>query len=112
MSKLILMTAAAAGYVLGARAGRERYEQIATTTRSVMRNPKVQSARQQTQAVAAEKASAAGTVAAEKARQAAATVSDKVSRNGSDSTDGPGSPGSAAGTRAGDPASTTAPPLS
>ena len=44
MSKLTLLTAAAAGYVLGARAGRERYEQIAAGARTVARNPKVQSA--------------------------------------------------------------------
>jgi Flp pilus assembly protein TadD len=68
MSKLTMLTAAAAGYVLGARAGRERYEQIAAGARSVARNPKVQSARKQTQAAAAEKA-----------KQAASTVSDKVS---------------------------------
>jgi hypothetical protein len=80
MSKLTLLTAAAAGYVLGARAGRERYEQIAAGARTVARNPKVQSAKQQTQSVAAEKAAAAGSVAAEKAKQAAATVSEKVGR--------------------------------
>lgn len=80
MSKLTLLTAAAAGYVLGARAGRERYEQIAAGARKVARNPKVQSAKQQTQSVAAEKAAAAGSAAAEKAKQAAASVSDKVGR--------------------------------
>ena len=80
MSKLTLLTAAAAGYVLGARAGRERYEQIAAGARTIARNPKVQSAKQQTQSAAAEKAAAAGSVAAEKAKQAAATVADKVGR--------------------------------
>ena len=75
MSKLTMLTAAAAGYVLGARAGRERYEQIAAGARSVARNPKVQSARKQTQAAAAEKA-----------KQAASTVSDKVGHH--DSTGG------------------------
>ena len=80
MSKLTLMTAAAAGYVLGARAGRERYEQIASGARTVMRNPKVQSAKKQVQDVAAEKGSAAGSAAAEKAKQVASTVGEKVSR--------------------------------
>ena len=42
MSKLSLLAAAAAGYVLGARAGRQRYEQIAATARKVADNPKVQ----------------------------------------------------------------------
>lgn len=72
MSKLTLLTAAAAGYVLGARAGRDRYEQIASTARSVMGNPKVQAAKQQAQ-----------DVATEKARVAASTVASKV-RSGSD----------------------------
>ena len=39
MSKLTLLTAAAAGYVLGARAGRERYEQIAAGARKVGGQP-------------------------------------------------------------------------
>jgi hypothetical protein len=95
MSKLTLMTAAAAGYVLGARAGRERYEQIASGARTIARNPKVQSAKQQTQSVAAEKA-----------KQAAATVSDKVGRG--DST-GPSTGDSTAGTHAAAP---DGPPLS
>lgn len=35
---------AAAGYVLGSRAGRERYEQIVRTYQSVAENPTVQNA--------------------------------------------------------------------
>ena len=42
MSKLTLLTAAAAGYVLGARAGRERYEQIAAGARTTPPNPRGQ----------------------------------------------------------------------
>ena len=42
MSKLTMLTAAAAGYVLGARAGRERYEQIAAGAR--VRRPQPQGA--------------------------------------------------------------------
>ncbi|MFI9273728.1 hypothetical protein ACIGXM_23900 [Kitasatospora sp. NPDC052896] len=44
MWKLTLVVGAAAGYVLGARAGRERYEQIAATARRISQNPKVQDA--------------------------------------------------------------------
>jgi hypothetical protein len=36
----------AAGYVLGSRAGREKYEQIAETARRVRGNPTVQQAQQ------------------------------------------------------------------
>lgn len=78
MSKLTLLAAGFAGYVLGARAGRERYEQIASTTRSVMRNPKVQSATHQAQETISHQASAAGSAVADKAKDAASAASDKV----------------------------------
>jgi hypothetical protein len=81
MSKLTLMTAAAAGYVLGTRAGRERYEQIAAGARSVMRNPKVQAARQQAQGVVAEQAATVKDAATQKARVTASSVADKVRSN-------------------------------
>lgn len=84
MKKLPLLTAVAAGYVLGARAGRQRYEQIASGARAVMRNPRVQAASTQARGKVAEQASAVRDVAAEKAREAASsvasTVSDKVHR--------------------------------
>lgn len=42
MRKLFLLAALAAGYVLGAKAGRQRYEQIKRLSRQVKDNPKVQ----------------------------------------------------------------------
>jgi hypothetical protein len=98
MSKLTLLTAAAAGYVLGARAGRERYEQIAAGARSVARNPKVKSAAQQTQSVAADKA-----------KQAASTVADKVG-HGDGGTGGTHAAGTTDGTAP--QSGTSGPPLS
>ena len=56
MKKLTVLVAGAAGYVLGARAGRQRYEQIASGARSVMGNPKVQAAKQQAQDTVVEQA--------------------------------------------------------
>ena len=44
MKKLTLLAAGAAGYVLGARAGRHRYEQIAAGARRSLGNPRVQAA--------------------------------------------------------------------
>ena len=44
MSKLGMLAAGAVGYVLGARAGRERYEQIRRATRGLSESPAVQSA--------------------------------------------------------------------
>jgi hypothetical protein len=106
MSKLTLIAAGAAGYVLGARAGRERYEQIADGARRVMRNPRVQSARQQAQDAVAEQAAAARDVVVEKAKETASTAAsaaaDKVRR-------GDGGAHSADQTW---PADTAAPPVS
>lgn len=42
MSKMSLLVGFGAGYVLGARAGRERYEQIAGKARQVWSDPRVQ----------------------------------------------------------------------
>jgi hypothetical protein len=44
MKKLTLLIAAGVGYVLGTRAGRERYEQIKRTFLNVKDDPRVQSA--------------------------------------------------------------------
>ncbi len=82
MRKLVTLAAFAAGYVLGAKAGRERYEQIRRLTLRIKENPRVQEtahqaadmARAQAPVVGHRLADAAGTVAhktAEKARHAA-----------------------------------------
>lgn len=42
MKKLMFLGAGAAGYVLGAKAGRERYEQIAQQAQRLRSNPTVQ----------------------------------------------------------------------
>ena len=42
MKKLMFLGVGAAGYVLGAKAGRERYEQIATQAQKLRSNPTVQ----------------------------------------------------------------------
>ena len=82
MKKLVALRSFAAGYVLGAKAGRERYEQIRRIALRVKDNPRVQEtahqaadvARAQAPVVGHTLADAAGTVAqkaAEKARHAA-----------------------------------------
>jgi hypothetical protein len=63
MKKLTLLLAAGIGYVLGARAGRARYDQIKNVAFKVKEDPRVQSA--------------ASTVA-DTARQQAPVVADKV----------------------------------
>jgi hypothetical protein len=42
MNKLLLLVGAAAGYVLGARAGRDRYDQIADQANKLWTDPRVQ----------------------------------------------------------------------
>jgi hypothetical protein len=42
MNKIIVLGAAAAGYVLGSRAGRERYEQIRENAKRAWSDPRVQ----------------------------------------------------------------------
>ena len=82
MSKLTLLVAGAAGYVLGARAGRQRYDQISATASRVMGNPRVQAAKRQAADVAAEQASHLGEKAKETATSLAATAAEKVRGNG------------------------------
>lgn len=42
MSKITLLAAAGVGYVLGARAGRDRYDALSEKAESLWNNPKVQ----------------------------------------------------------------------
>ena len=78
MKKLLALTAFAAGYVLGAKAGRDRYEQIRRIALRIKENPRVQEtahsaadkAREQAPIVGHKLADAAGTMA-EKAKHAA-----------------------------------------
>ncbi|WP_043470413.1 hypothetical protein [Kitasatospora sp. MBT66] len=79
MWKLSFGVGLATGYVLGTRAGRQRYEQIARVTRQVAQNPKVQGAtdkaRQQAGAVAGK---AAGAVADKVGDRLPNAVTDRV----------------------------------
>jgi hypothetical protein len=59
MKKLMVVGAAAAGYVLGAKAGRERYEQIVTQAQKLRTNPTVQKKVDEAKHVAKDAASSA-----------------------------------------------------
>ncbi len=56
--KISLLVGGAAGYVLGTRAGRERYEQIKSQAQSIWGNPKVQEKAAQAQDLARDKVGA------------------------------------------------------
>ena len=97
VGKVLLLAAAGAGYVLGARAGRERYDQISSSVSRLWGNPKVQSRVVDLEDKAGDLARQAGSVAQEKvgaaASSVAGTVKDKVSGgsngSGGSSTDAP-----------------------
>lgn len=87
MSKLGMLAAGAAGYVLGARAGRERYEQIAFQAQRLWTNPRVQQSVSDAQDLAREK----GPVVADKVVQSAKHAGSAVASHvGSDDEESPG----------------------
>ncbi|AWH90963.1 hypothetical protein [Dietzia lutea] len=80
MSKVLLVAAAAAGYVMGSRAGREHYEIIRDKALELWQKPEVQEAANQATEVAKDKAGQVKDQVAESLDQ---------SRNGGGDGDGP-----------------------
>ena len=80
MKKLTLLIAGGIGYVLGTRAGRERYEQIKKAATRVKDDPRVQEKAAQAADLAKEKAP----TVKDKVAAAASTAADKVTPSGSD----------------------------
>ena len=78
MKKLTLLIAGGIGYVLGTRAGRERYEQIKRTATRVKDDPRVQEKATQAADLAREKAP----IVKDKVASAASTAADKVTPSG------------------------------
>jgi hypothetical protein len=74
MRKLPLLLAAGVGYVLGAKAGRERYEQIRSQAQRFAKDPRVQRTAQQAADTVKEKAP----LVKDKATEAASSAADKV----------------------------------
>ena len=66
--KISFLVGFGAGYVLGARSGRERYDQIAGKAQGLWRDPRVQ-----------EKVAQTGQLAKDKAGEASSKITDKVS---------------------------------
>lgn len=98
--KIALLVGGAAGYVLGTRAGHDRYEQIKTQAQSLWRNPKVQEKTGQAQSFAQDKAGQAQSFAQDKAPGMQQTVADaagpgsaKGTHEGNDSAPGGAEPG-------------------
>ncbi|MDP9806445.1 hypothetical protein J2S70_001027 [Trueperella bonasi] len=78
MGFLKTLTVGAIGYVLGARAGRERYEQIKTNAQKLWNSGTVREGRSKVRNQAAETFQQAQDVAAVKFQEAAEAVKDKV----------------------------------
>ena len=74
MKKLTILIAGGVGYVLGSRAGRERYEQIKGLATRVKDDPRVQEKAAQAADLAKEKAP----IVKDKVAAAASTAADKV----------------------------------
>ena len=83
MKKLTLLIAGGIGYVLGTRAGRERYEQIKKAATRVKDDPRVQEKATQAADLAKEKAP----IVKDKVTAAASTAADKVTPSGNGSGD-------------------------
>jgi hypothetical protein len=79
MKKLTLLIAGGVGYVLGTRAGRERYDQIKRVATRVKDDPRVQEKATQAADLAKEKAP----IVKDKVAAAASTAADKVTPSGS-----------------------------
>jgi hypothetical protein len=81
MKKIPLLLAFGAGYVVGARAGRERYEQIKSGAQKVADNPRVQSATETVRSRAGDVASSAADSAKEKVEDAVEAAKHKAQRD-------------------------------
>jgi hypothetical protein len=82
MSKITLSLAFAAGYVVGAKAGRGRYEQIRASAQKVAENPKVQAATGAAKEKAGEVASTVAETAKEKAADVVGSAKEKAAETG------------------------------
>jgi hypothetical protein len=80
-----------AGYVLGARAGRERYEQIRRAFNDVSGNPVVQRAVERTSETAGEQGKRALSVVQEQVEKAGSAVKERLARDDSSDTATPDS---------------------
>ena len=89
MKKLLLIGAAAAGYVLGTKAGRERYEQIKRQSSKMWNSEPVQHGVHEAEGVAKQAASAAGTKVADVASTASSKVAAKVRSEDAELTEPP-----------------------
>jgi len=109
VKKLLLIGAAAAGYVLGTKAGRERYEQIRAQSSKLWNSGPVQQGVHEAEGVAKQAASAAGAKVADAASTAGSKVAAKVKGDEPTGATGPSSPPSPSAATNGVPQSPSVP---
>jgi hypothetical protein len=103
-ARITFLAGFAVGFVAGARAGRERYEQMVKLGRRVVEHPAVQNATRTAGAKATELSKAAGQKAAERmpkiaetAKSSASKVRDRIPRRSSGGDDNTAANGSRPG---------------
>ena len=79
-ARIMFLAGFAVGFVAGARAGRERYEQMVKLARKAVENPKVQQTTRAAGAKATELTKAAGQKAAERMPKLAETAKSSASK--------------------------------
>lgn len=89
MKKLSVLAIGAVGYVLGSRAGRERYEQIKSQATKVWNKPVVQGAADNVEQAVKTTASDVGSKIADAAGDAGSKVVNKVKGASTDGNDDP-----------------------
>jgi hypothetical protein len=78
--KILLVVGAGVGYVLGARAGRERYEDIKRSVGNLMKNPRVQRQFDDAEGFVKDKAPEVAGYLADGAKKVVSQVSGKKSK--------------------------------
>ncbi len=92
-TKVTFLAGAAVGYVLGARAGRERYEQIKSQAMRFANDPRVKEKAQQASTAVRENAPAVKEKVTSAATNAKDAASDKLGRHEQNSTSAAAYPG-------------------
>ena len=95
--KLVLLVGVGIGYVLGARAGRERYEDIKVWARNLWNDPRVQHQVHEAEEFAKDKAPDVARVLSEGAKKVVSRSKRNQNATGSSATTGSGSGTGAAG---------------
>ena len=105
--KILLLAGVAVGYVLGARAGREKYNELMDTANKFWNDPRVQDKVEQVQGFVKEKGPEVSGFVQDNAKKVSSSVSGKKKSGGYGSDSGGTNSGMTSGTTTGTPGTTT-----